>query len=390
MLDLLTALVEKSLVAMEANGGRYRLLETVRQYAQERLDESGDGDAIRTRHLASYLKLAEGARAGLAGAGQGAWLSRLDLERENLLAAHAWCDRAQGGGEMGLKLAYGVQPYWIKRGVLELGHRFMAEALARPGAEARNLDRCKALFGAGWLDCYMGRYEEAQRHLEESQAIAREIGDKRRVAAGLQPLAMAFLGQGDLATARRHTEEALALEQELGNTHQVAAALNALAQIDRLEGDLDSAEPLYEKVMALGREMQDREMIAIALLNLAMVAIGRGSGDQARRLLLDALAIADEIGSIPVGQSVLEVSAGLAALREEWEDVARFFGSAEARIAQTGLHRDPADEAFLVPLIARARERLGAAAFATFETAARSLSYEEAMAGARGWLEQQS
>ena len=157
-----------------------------------------------TRHLASYLKLAEGARAGLAGAAQGAWLSRLDLERENLLAAHAWCDRAQGGGEMGLKLAYGVQPYWIKRGVLELGHRFMAEALARPGAEARNLDRCKALFGAGWLDCYMGRYEEAQRHLEESLAIAREIGDKRRVAAGLQPLAMAFLGQGDLGTARRH------------------------------------------------------------------------------------------------------------------------------------------------------------------------------------------
>ena len=201
---------------------------------------------------------------------------------------------------------------------------------------------------------------------------------------------MAFLGQGNLATARRHTEEALALEQELGNQHQVAAALNALAQIHRLEGDLDSAEPLFGKVMALGREMQDREMVAIGLLNLAMVAIGRGSGDQARRLLLEALAIADEIGSIPVGQSVLEVSAGLAVLREEWEGVARFFGAAEARIAQTGLHRDPADEAFLVPLIARARERLGATAFAKFELAARSLSYEEAIAGARGWLEQQS
>jgi predicted ATPase len=390
VLDLLTALVEKSLVAMEPNGGRYRLLESVRQYAQERLDVSGDGDVTRTRHLASYLKLAEEARAGLAGAGQGAWLSRLDTERENLLAAHAWCDRAQGGGELGLRLAYGVQPYWIKRGVLELGHRVMADALARPGAEARNLARCKALFGAGWFDCYMGSYKEAQRHLEESQAIAREIGDKRRVAAGLQPLAMAFLGQGDLATARRHCEDALALEQELGNAHQVAAALNALAQIHRLEGDLHSAEPLFEKVMALGREMQDREMVAIALLNLAMVAIGRGSGDQARRLLLEALAIAEEIGSIPVGQSVLEVSAGLAALREEWEDTARFFGSAEARIAQTGLHRDPADEAFLVPLIARARERLGATAFANLELAARSLSYEEAMAGARGWLEQQS
>ena len=212
----------------------------------------------------------------------------------------------------------------------------------------------------------------------------------RRVAAGLQPLAMAFLGQGDLGTARRHTEEALALERELENKHQIAAALNALAQIDRLEGELDSAEPLYEKVMTLGHEMQDREMIAIALLNLAMVAIGRGSGDQARRVLLEALAIAEEIGSIPGGQSVLEVSAGLAALRKEWEGVARFFGSAEARIAQTGLHRDPADEAFLMPLIAAARERLGAAAFAASETAARSLSYEEAMAGVRGWLEQPS
>ena len=96
MLDLLTTLVEKSLVVLESEGGRYRLLETVRQYAQERLNESGEGDATRARHLAFYLALAEKARPELVGPEQGAWLARLDLERENLLAAHAWCDRRDG------------------------------------------------------------------------------------------------------------------------------------------------------------------------------------------------------------------------------------------------------------------------------------------------------
>jgi predicted ATPase/class 3 adenylate cyclase len=386
VLDLLTTLVEKSLVVLEAAGGRYRLLDTVSQYAQERLNDSGEEEQTRTRHLAFYLRLAETARPELVGPQQGAWLARLDLERENLLSAHAWCARAQNGAALGLRLVYSMLLYWVNRGLLGLGHRATVEALARAGAQGPTTARCRGLFNAGQLGCWMGRYEEARGYLEESLAIARKLGDKERIAMALQPLGTACLGQGDRATAQTHLQEALTLAQELGNKRELAGAFNALAQLHRVEAELDRAEPLYEQVLALARELDDRESIAIGLLNLAMVSIGRGSGDRAGAMLLEVLAIAAETGSKPVEQSALEVSAGLAALRAEWNRTARFYGAAESRTAQTGLQRDPADEAFLALYIAKARAALGVATFGAAEAAGRALSNEAAMAEARAWL----
>jgi tetratricopeptide (TPR) repeat protein len=387
VLAVLSQLVEKSLVESDGEGGRYRLLETVRQYAQDRLDESGEADQARNAHLAFYLQYAEEASPHLRDPQQGVWLTRLDLERENILAAHAWCNRGEAESDLGLRLVSAMRRYWMVRGLLGLGHRVTVEAVTRTGAQTRGSARCAALFDAGQLCCWMGRYAEAQGYLEESLAIARELGHKKGVAVVLQPLAMASLGQGDLPAARGHLEEALVLARELGNKREIAAALNALAQVRRAEGDLDAAEPLYENVLALARELDDREVIAIALLNLAMVSIGRGSQNRARYVLLEALEIADESGSKPTGQSVLEVCAGLGALREEWQSAVRLFGAAEAQTSQTGLHRDPTDEAFLAPLVARARTALGESAFAAAEASGRALSYDEAMAAARGSLQ---
>jgi predicted ATPase/class 3 adenylate cyclase len=387
VLELLTNLVEKSLVVLEAEGERYRLLETVRQYAQERLQESGEVDSTYARHLAFYLTLAEKASPELVGPTQGTWLARLDLERENLLAAHAWCDRAEGGAELGLRLVFSIKLYMIYRGLLALLHRVTVEALTREGAKSRSIARCRALHSAGQLGFFMGRYAEAQQYLEESLSIGRELGDKGRTAVVLQALGMASLGQGNVAMARGHLEEALAIARELGNKRELAAALNALAQLHRVEGALNAAEPLYEQALELARDLEDRESIAIGLLNLAMVSIARSSGDRAQEMLLDALVIADDIGSKRAGQSVLEVSAGLAALRAEWQRAARLYGVAQAQMEQAGLHRDPADEAFVAPLIAQARQALGTAAFATAEIAGHALAYEEGMVDARAWLE---
>jgi predicted ATPase/class 3 adenylate cyclase len=387
VLVVLSQLVEKSLVTLEPESGRYRLLETMRQYAQERLAESGDEVAARTGHLGYFLALAETAKPELVGPNQGVWLSRLDLERENILSAHAWCDRADGGAEPGLRLASAVKRYWLNRGLMDLGHRVTVEALARAGAQKRNLARCRGLFDSGQVGYFMGRYVEAQQYLEESLAIAREIEDRAMVAMVLQPLGMACLGRGDSANARRYLEEALALAEEQGDRRQIAAALNALAQFHRLEGRLDRAEPLYRKVLELARALGDRESIAIGLLNLAMASIGRGAGSRVSEMLIEVLAIAEEIGSKPAGQSALEVSAGLAALREDWERAARFYGVAEEQARKTGLRRDPADEAFVAPLIARARDVLGTAAFSAAEASGRALPYGEAMAQARRWLE---
>jgi tetratricopeptide (TPR) repeat protein len=289
-------------------------------------------------------------------------------------------------GEFGLRLVSAMRRYWIVRGVLGLGHRVTVEALGRAGAQERNYARCRALFDAGQLGSWIRRYAEAQVYLRESLTIARELGDMSSVAGALQPLALALLGLGDVAAARSYLEEALALERERGDQREVAAVLNALAQIHRAQGELDAAEPLYENVLAIARDIRDREIIAIGLLNLAMVAIGRGSAERAGGMLLEVQAIAEEIGWRPAGQSVLEVSAGLAASRGEWEHAARFFGAAEAQTGESGLHRDPADEAFLTPLVAQARKILGTTAFGAAEAIGRALSYEQAMAQARSWL----
>jgi len=224
-------------------------------------------------------------------------------------------------------------------------------------------------------------------HLEENLAIAREIGDKGRVAAALVLLGAVSIGQQDLSSARRYLEESLSLARAAKDTPRLVDALNALAELHRMEGDLDAAEPLYEESLALARGLGDHENVQIGLQNLARVSIGRGSGERARVMLLEILTIAEANGSKRAGRSVLEVAAGLAAHVGELESATRFYGVTQAQLEQTGYHRDPADEAFLSPLIARALEGLGATAFAAAETAARALSYEDALAEARAWLE---
>ena len=387
VLDLLSRLVEKSLVALDLESARYRMLETVRQYAHERLVESGEGDDARARHLAFYLALAERARPSLVGPDQGAWLARLDFERENLLAAHASCDRLPDAAEAGLRLVYAIKPYWFNRGLLGLAYSVTTEALGRAGADARGRARCGGLADAGQIGFFLGRYSEARTLLQESLAIARELGDPKLIEAVLQPLGMACLGCGDVASARAHLTEALALARELGNKRELAAALNALGQLHRMQGELDAAEPFYRDVVALARELDNRDIMAIGLLNVAMVSIGRGATGPARGMLLEVLAIAGAIGSKPAEQSVFEVTAGLAAACRDWDAAARFYGIAEAQARNTGLHRDPTDEAFLAPYVAQAREALGNVAFVEAESVGASQSYERAIADVRGWLE---
>ena len=385
VLDLLTQLVEKSLVVMEVGEERYRMLDTVRHYSQEKLNETGGESAVRARHLDFYLATAEQARPHLAGPEQGAWLSRLDAERDNILAAHTLNDDPEQTSQV-LRLTFAMRPYWIHRGLLGLGHRVTLEALVRCEAERRDLLRCQGLHVAGQLCCYMGRYSEALNYLEKSLSIANEIGDKARIAAVHQPLGMAYLGLGNASRARLHLEEAVTMARELGNKRQLVAAINELAQLHRAEGRLDAAEPLYADVLALARELGDEQSVAIGLLNLVMVSIGQNSVSNACKTLLDVLAIAERTGSNPAWQSTLDVCAGLAALASQWELAARFFGAAESQISQTNSRRDVADEAFLAPLMAKARYALTREAFAAAEALGRSLPHDTAVEEVRAWL----
>ncbi len=388
VVDVLTRLVEKSLVTLAPDADRYALLETVREYAQEKLVAAGEIDSTRGRHLRCFVELAEQARSKLFGDEQVTWLARLDVELDNVLAAHAWCDDDVGGAQLGLRLAYAVKHYWLNRGLLGLGHRLTDKALRR--APARSIARCRGLADAGQLSYFMGRYDEARGYLDESLEIARDLRDMPMVAAVLQPLGMVCVGQGDVSKARERLVEAVALAEQLGNRREIAGAVNALAQLHRMTGDPDAAQPLYERVLAIAREQGNREIVWIALLNLAMVEVARGSLQRANALLLDAYAIAEEIGSRAAGQCLLDVCAGLGVTRGEMEDGVRFFGAAEAQAEQTGLRRDPSDEAFVAPLMDRARKAVGSARFISMTIEGRAWSYEHAMTVARTWLDRRA
>ena len=386
VLELLTHLVDKSLVAIDADGSRYRLLETVREYARGKLDASGEADAVRLKHLDYFVRFAETARGSFNGHQRAFWLNGMDLERENVLAAHAWSANTTGGGERALQLVYALGSYWFIRGQSGLLMRLATETLARPDAQQRTLARFQALCDLGQHCCFMGLYEQAQPRLEEALGIARELGDDALVEHVLQPLGIAAAWRNDVPSARKYLEEAASLARNIGNERELAAALNGLAQLHRVEGELDKAESLYEQAVQLLRKIGDRESVAITLLNLAMVSIGREHAERASRMLKEVLDIAIETGSKPVGQSALDVSAGLGASRAELERAARFYGAAQSQIDETGIQRDPTDEAFLMPLIRRARQGLGDDAFTQAERAGRSLSYEQGIDEARAWL----
>ncbi|TMH66470.1 MAG: tetratricopeptide repeat protein, partial [Betaproteobacteria bacterium] len=385
VLDLLTRLVEKSLVVLQSDGERYRLLESVKQYGQERLGESGEEDEARERHLAFYLALAEKAEPELLGAEAGASLARLDVEQPNLLSAHASCDRTESGATAGLRLVFALRNSWADRGLSGLGHRLTLEALARPGAGERGIARCRALAAAGMLEYFMGRYREAEEHMQESLAIAREIGDKERVGAALTLLGHVVLMQ-DPAAARDYYEEALALGRELGDKRRLANVLNGLAVLYQSQGDLDRAQALYEETLAIDRERREPEGLALDLVNIATVSIQRGSADRVPEMLLEALEIADKAGFKRSVLIVLFHSIALATLLGEWERAARLYGWTEAQREETGLHREPTDELLLAPSLAQMQEALGMPAFHAAEVAGRSLSYDEIMAEARKWL----
>jgi len=378
VLDVLARLVEKSLVEIDAFGERYRLLETVRQYALEKLELAREASRTKDAHLAFYLELATAARAHLVGREEAAWMQRLDLELENVLAAHRWA-----GGEAGLRLVSSIKMYCVSRGLHGLYYRLAIEALAH--APERSATRWLAVYSAGQMAFGLGRYDESRRCLEESVAIAQELGDRQRVAWALQFLGLSCLSQGDLAAARGHLQAALAMAREGADDREVAAALIALGQLRMGEGDFDEATRLFEESATYANRLADRETLGIGLRTLAMASRRKTLAERAR-VVLEALGIARELGSRYIGQSALGVCAGLAALGDLPQSAACLYGAAEGVSTATGVRRDVVDESFIEPLIAGVRKSLGERAGAA-EAAGRALGYDEAMAAARACME---
>jgi predicted ATPase/DNA-binding winged helix-turn-helix (wHTH) protein len=297
-LELLTSLADKNLIVAEEqhSATRYRMLETVREYARERLLESGEEAQWQSRHLAHFAAVAEEAAPHLRGADQQAWLDRLDAEHDNLRSALAWSSGAGGNAAGGLALAGALWRFWYTRGYAGESRGWLSKLLSvGPGGQAAAA-RAKALHGASALAWQQGDYPAARTLGEESLALVRELGDLSGIAASLDNLATLAYGEGDYASCRALYEESLAIFREVHDRWGTAATLDNLGTAVSVQGDYAFARALHEESLAIRRELGDRRGIAFSLGNLGTLACNERRYPAARVLLEEALTIFQELG----------------------------------------------------------------------------------------------
>jgi len=377
VLDLLTSLSDKNLVVPEQEDAqtRYRLLETVRQYAHDRLEDTGGSAAVRARHRDYYLALAEEADPKLKTAEQAAWLRRLEEEHENLRAGLEW-SLVDAGSTGGLRLCGALQRFWWTRGHLTEGRQWCTRVLCKAGAEERTRERASVFNAAGVLSYHQGDYPSASALYEESLAIFRELGDRSGIAASLGNLGNVAVNQGDHPAARALQEQSLAIYRELGDRFGTANTLNNLGVVALNQGDYAAARALHEESLAISRELGNRHSIALSLSNVGHVALDQGDYPAARALLEESLAIRRELGDrfgigaslsnlgyvalnqgdCPAARALLEESL---AIRRELGDQLGIPASLEGLAAVVALLRDSLRAARIWGATERSRAELG-------------------------------
>jgi predicted ATPase/DNA-binding CsgD family transcriptional regulator len=391
VIDALGALCDKSLVVVEPRDDgtvRYRLLETLRHFALDQLRAAGEESAVRDRHLAYFLRLSEDAGQALTGPQQGAWLARLDRDRDNLFAAHLACDVLPDGVERGLRLANALIRYWFNRDALLLGQRIMADALARPGIEQTPHRHAQALSNHGRMLAFRGLDAEAAEQFRLAIDTGRRCGALPLVVEAMGRLGYAQMALGDRVAARATLEEACGIGLDPKESQRPGAIANSnLAELERMEGNFEAALERYEASLANHIAEGDRQATMICLNNLAMAALALKRQPQVRERLRASLAICDELDSKRGRLVVMEVCAGLAADLEDWTQAVSFDTAARRLTAALGRRRDVVDEAFLAPRITRARKALGRKPALACEVQAQALDYEAAIDAMQDWLD---
>jgi non-specific serine/threonine protein kinase len=293
VIDLLTRLVDKSLVIADHAGreSRYRLLETMRQYAAERLELATETDGARDRHLACHLALVERYAAQLAGVGQTETLPAMEAEHENVLVALDHCDRAADGAEIALRLCGALRTFWRLHGHFKIGFAACRRALARAGAHAPTTARAAALQTAAGMALILGDYEATTTLAAEALEIERALRDDDGVARALNSLGNAAYYRGDLDEAHRRHEEGLAIRRRQMDGAGIATSLNNLGNVASDRGRHDVAARMYEEALEINRKGGNRAWEAINLNNLGLLAFYDGRLDEARRLHEESLAI---------------------------------------------------------------------------------------------------
>jgi predicted ATPase/DNA-binding CsgD family transcriptional regulator len=342
VLDLLSSLVDKSLVAAEAGPEgylRYRMLEPVRQYAREQLEESGEAAEFRRRHAEHYLALAETAEPQLLGADQGRWLQRLRTELGNLRAALSWSlepgEEEERAG-LRLRLAAALWRFWGAEG-FEEGKRWLQVALEKdPGGFPAV--RAKALRGLGYILFFQRDYARAIDALEEAIALYKELGDPSGTAYALANLGYAVVHGAHRERVAAFVKDGETLMQEGDlEVHPRAFLRIILAHAAMEEDDLDWAVAQLEEGLVLFRELGDLRNTSMSLFLLGMIELKRGDLDRGAPLLEEGALIARELRG-RLGGAYYGLGLGkVAALRGRHVRAARLWGAAEALREQMGM-----------------------------------------------------
>ena len=351
ILEGVESLLRNNLLTTEharGNEPRLGMLETIREYALERLVARGDGETVRRRHAAFYLVLAEEAEPGLLGPRQREWLERLDAERDNIRAALGWALDA-GEAELGLRIATALWRFWQLRNYEQEGRERLEELLALGTAAPSTRARAQTMIGS--MSFVLGDFETAQRVLGEALPVHRRFGDVRMISSTLGLLSVidsdpasalalsreglevarngddphqaghalwhvgvALAAVGELDEAERTLEEAVGFARSHGNLRSVGSWQKTLGGLAIIRGDQDRARRLFEGSLAIHRDLGDAWGVSHSLSSLSFLALEAGDAETARTLLSEALAIERESGHQPRLASALEMSARLAAV----------------------------------------------------------------------------
>jgi predicted ATPase/class 3 adenylate cyclase len=380
--DGVSSLLDKSLLRHEEgpNGEpRFVMLETIHEFAREKLEKSAEAEEIKRLHAQYFLTLAEGAYPELKGANQLQWLEKLEAEHDNMRAALTWAlERKEV--EVALRLGGALGLFWSVRGYQSEGRRWLEEALAMDG-RGSPVSRAMALAGVGWLALQQGDFDrakeaceegldlleheeaseakiillaclgsvawergehgQAQQFFEESLALSQEMSDTWLLAHSLSNLALVIHSQGDYERATELYEKSIDLFREQGDKQSLAGCLNDLGMVAYSQGDLGRAAQLTEEAVPLSRELGARGSVSVELCNLGWMALLQDDLGRATDFYRESLSLSWDAGLNPLVQSALEGFACLAGARGEAERAARLWGAAQALHETKGIPRDP-------------------------------------------------
>ena len=339
IIDTLGSLVDASLIrdAERASPPRFSLLETIREYARERLRESAQWNEAHDQHAAYFLELAESARAGLEGPSQVSWLDRLEAEHDNLGAAISWFLNQDQPGPA-FQLGAMTWQYWWLRGHTEENARY-GEVIVANGEKLPPGELGYAQIGLGVLLILSGGKARAQVLFEQALALFRRLGDKRGIAIATVYLGHLAALRGDYGKARKLLTESLASPQELGDDVSIALMYNFLGflgQISLRQGDNDAAGRLFSQGLDAARRVPDRFPLLISLYDLALSSQAREDLAGASGFLREGLSVASDAGDESSVGYYLQRLAALARQREDPGRAVRLLAAADALLQAAG------------------------------------------------------